>query len=462
MLERALKNTIVLCSGTSNDLCVVINGDTTYVGILNATIDREIDSDYGILEKGFMILEPVNNTFVAIRMKDSIKGVKFDLAKNPAYAVPNKSDDPAISIWQAIFKRVKNEVHGTICLIVDPDCDWDLANKIFVENVEKIDDLSLNPESFIASSSTDVSSLNKMIDIFISMLNYDGITIIDTSGNIISYHVFVKSSKSSEEGGARNRAFNALKAVKKAGFKAIYLQTQEGKIKTYIFDTKTEIDGQFDASIMSHSCSDLCESENTLDSSKDVEELTTDDPNRILLSYAIQEVKKYRENAVTEDRDITKKEYYSIYNATNDLHYAHNGFSNFYTEPQYARNLCFVIAYEEDILEKHEVLCNRLINTVLECYVGNSYGVSNEAIPYLIDIMEKIPMFCWERYFVAKAFLDREFIGSILVRGVCVARFKKLKIRLKRMNIDTEKCYLFRLEEKILLSLVEASNMIDA
>ena len=78
--------------------------------------------------------------------------------------------------------------------------------KNFTDNIETLDlDLRIKRKS----SADDIQDFDNKLEMFFAMLNYDGITIIDTEERIRAYNLFCKVDSDGEvkiNGGARHRA----------------------------------------------------------------------------------------------------------------------------------------------------------------------------------------------------------------------------------------------------------------
>ena len=86
---------------------------------------------------------------------------------------------------------------------------------------------------FTQTKSFSEAKLNAYSEIFMDMLNYDGITIVDNKGRIRAYNVFVESDSSKENnilGGARKRAAFTVINSKVRKIIGVYFQSQEGEI----------------------------------------------------------------------------------------------------------------------------------------------------------------------------------------------------------------------------------------
>lgn len=76
---------------------------------------------------------------------------------------------------------------------------------------------------------------------------------------------------------------------------------------------------------------------------------------------------------------LTDTERHSIISeACANLMSTHKSYNNFYNEPPFAKRLCD-LAIQEEIPSSAK---SKYVTTVLTCYVGNRYGVSNSAIEY--------------------------------------------------------------------------------
>ena len=132
------------------------------------------------------------------------------------------------NLYNNIFSRMIKGSHGTICLLVD---------KEFKDTKGWLSDGTWLPEPiefaklFLTSKSFSESKLRAYCDILVSMLNYDGITIIDNAGRILAYNVFIESSKNATKniiGGARLRAAYSLLNTSNKRVIGVYFQSQEG------------------------------------------------------------------------------------------------------------------------------------------------------------------------------------------------------------------------------------------
>ncbi len=127
-----------------------------------------------------------------------------------------------------IFTRVFNRLHGTLCLVVDKDykdTKGFLADGTWLPEPIEFGKLFLNSKTFSESK------LRSYADILETMLNYDGITVMDNTGRLLAYNVFVETNLSVTKnivGGARKRAAYTLLNNSSRRIIGVYFQSQEG------------------------------------------------------------------------------------------------------------------------------------------------------------------------------------------------------------------------------------------
>jgi hypothetical protein len=83
---------------------------------------------------------------------------------------------------------------------------------------------------------------------------------------------------------------------------------------------------------------------------------------------------------------LTNAERHSIVrNACASLYRVHQGFDNFYNEPPFARNLVEIT----ETTRVPDSAKEEFVHTVVTCYVGNPYGVSNAAVKYYEEMIKR-------------------------------------------------------------------------
>jgi len=119
------------------------------------------------------------------------------------------------------------DLHGTICMVVDKD---------FVDKTGFLSDGTWLKEPiefgklFVRSNNFDESTLRYYADLITTMLDFDGITILDNAGRIRAYNVFIESNVSVNKivGGARRRAAYSILQNKNKKIIGVYFQSQDG------------------------------------------------------------------------------------------------------------------------------------------------------------------------------------------------------------------------------------------
>ena len=132
------------------------------------------------------------------------------------------------NLYNNVFQKLFKGLHGTICLVVDKDfvdTKGFLSDGIWLKEPVEFSKLFLQSKNFSEFR------LTSYADLLTTMLNYDGITIIDNAGRVRAYNVFVESNQKASEkivGGARKRAAYTLLKYKEPKFVGVYFQSQDG------------------------------------------------------------------------------------------------------------------------------------------------------------------------------------------------------------------------------------------
>jgi hypothetical protein len=133
------------------------------------------------------------------------------------------------NMYKNIFKNVLRSVNGTICVVVDADYTRD---DFFEDGIWLEEPINLS-KLFAQSNQYNEQKLSTMADIFIAMLNYDGITVVDNLGRILAYNVFIESSMKlagNIVGGARKRAAYTIINSRLPNIIGVYFQSHEGEM----------------------------------------------------------------------------------------------------------------------------------------------------------------------------------------------------------------------------------------
>ena len=377
------------------------------VGVFQSDLGNAGETERALLEKGFLLIECVNRSKICINSHTSAGVsdhllIRFDLDENEfSDNLQDKDlDSYPKGFWAGLFSQIKREVHGTICLFVDPswkgndDENFD-AGKIVIEDYKE---MQIKPDSMLDSQSyRDLYEQNFIRKMFISMLNYDGITVIDTNGCVRAFHCFVSIHRGKfTSGGARHRAYRALANLFKDNecYKALYFQSQEGNIRFY---HKFRVSPAFDSAVMDDSGD---EQDNVKTVSTNADHV---DAKTASLASAVNA-------GVTESSGIDETSPLSEY--LNRLRDAHLGIDNFYNEPKPAEDL-YNATFEMTDESWGRVNVERIVNVPLICLIGNSYGYSTNAEPFLKKILEKIPNSVWTIYLNNKCYEDSSLSSTL-------------------------------------------------
>jgi hypothetical protein len=128
-----------------------------------------------------------------------------------------------------MFKNVLNDIGGTLCVVVEQGYQRDefFGDGVWLENPISLSKL------FLQTSNFHEQTLNAITNLFMAMLNKDGITIVDNTGNILAFNVFVPI-KTKEVGniigGARKRAAYTVINSRRRDIIGVYFQSYDGEI----------------------------------------------------------------------------------------------------------------------------------------------------------------------------------------------------------------------------------------
>ena len=376
------------------------------VGVFQSDLGNAGETERALLEQGFLLIECVNRSKICINshtpagVSDHLL-IRFDLDENEfSDNLEDKDlDSYPKGFWAGLFSQIKREVHGTICLFVDPswngneDENFD-AGKIVFEDYKE---MQIKPDSMLDSQSyRDLYEQNFIRKMFISMLNYDGITVIDTNGCVRAFHCFVSIHRGKfTSGGARHRAYRALANLFKDNecYKALYFQSQEGNIRFY---HKFRVSPAFDSTVMD-------DDQDELDVKATPKNADHVDGKTASFVSAINA-------GLPENTSVDETSALSDY--LDRLRDAHLGIDNFYNEPKPAEDL-YNATLEMTDESWGRVNVERIINVPLVCLIGNSYGYSTNAEPFLKNILEKIPNSVWTIYLNNKCYEDSSLSSTL-------------------------------------------------
>lgn len=171
----------------------------------------------------------VNNTLDETKISDWQTEIKeFVDASFSKLRTTDKKLTEIKTLYENIFDSVFKNVHGALCVIVDKDY---VDNGFFSDGVWLKEPISFS-KLFIRSKAYNESKLTAFCELFMDMLDYDGITIVDNTGRIRAYNVFVESSNKNFNisGGARKRAAYTVINSRRKRIVGIYFQSHEGEL----------------------------------------------------------------------------------------------------------------------------------------------------------------------------------------------------------------------------------------
>lgn len=127
-----------------------------------------------------------------------------------------------------IFYRVLRDLHGTICVVVDKE--YKDKNGFLADGTWLKEPIEFG-KMFLRSSKFDENILRSYADVLTTMLDFDGITVLDNAGRIRAYNVFIEANndkKTKIVGGARRRAAYSILQNKSQKILGVYFQSQDG------------------------------------------------------------------------------------------------------------------------------------------------------------------------------------------------------------------------------------------
>lgn len=188
---------------------------STYAIGLKGTKGNEVTINFSLDNEGLVDYEGVIKRFVSATL------TKLKTTKNKINEIKILEEN--------IFKRAFRSINGAICVVIDKDYE---DTGLFADGIWLQEPIELS-KIFIQTKSYSDVKLNNIAELFMDMLNYDGITIIDNTGKIRAYNVFVSADNSAAKkivGGARKRAAYSILNTKKKKIIGVYFQSQDGEI----------------------------------------------------------------------------------------------------------------------------------------------------------------------------------------------------------------------------------------
>ena len=133
------------------------------------------------------------------------------------------------NMYLNIFSTVMSSVNGSICVIVDKDYK---DNGLFEDGIWLKEPICFS-KLFTLSKSYNEEKLRAYAELFMNMLNFDGITIIDNQGRLRAYNVFVEPNAKKVGyivGGARKRAAYGIINSNIKKVIGVFFHSQDGEV----------------------------------------------------------------------------------------------------------------------------------------------------------------------------------------------------------------------------------------
>ncbi len=132
------------------------------------------------------------------------------------------------TMYENVFDSVFKTIHGALCVVVDKDYE---DNGFFSDGVWLKEPISFS-KLFLRSKTYNESKLTAFCELFMDMLDYDGIVVVDNAGRIRAYNVFVESNTRNMNvvGGARKRAAYTVINSRRKRIVGVYFQSHDGEM----------------------------------------------------------------------------------------------------------------------------------------------------------------------------------------------------------------------------------------
>jgi len=140
-------------------------------------------------------------------------------------------------LYKNIFKNVLRNINGTICVVVDKDYNQGYApdgtrDEFLADGIWLKEPIQMS-KFYMSENRYHEEKLTAMANLFYSMLDYDGLTVVDNAGRILAYNVFVEANLKTAGniiGGARKRAAYTIINSRKRNIVGLYFQSQDGEM----------------------------------------------------------------------------------------------------------------------------------------------------------------------------------------------------------------------------------------
>ena len=254
--EKSLQRAIKMCAPLADNGWVIfieVKGDNVAWGVLNVELSAvttpvfnqiiaDNNDNYQIVYIKNIGLKTVefasrgnkNNYLVSLSLKDIEDILRDEVADFCDVIVRDVKRDKSES-KEMINKAINTAIqrgHGNLIVVIE-DKDEDTVIPDVLKNGVKVTPIDF-PDLYFSyfqgkGSIENHSALEKNIDLIISMMNHDGITVFTTKGRVVGFHYIVENNiKKTEEneGGSRHKAYNKLCTTQQ--IMAVLMRSQEG------------------------------------------------------------------------------------------------------------------------------------------------------------------------------------------------------------------------------------------
>ncbi len=214
-LLRALEENVSLKDKQPKVFCIVARPLNVYTMQLHSVSGEKLTVNFSLDKTKFSQYTTEIKNFV-------------DASFSKLRTTPRKLQDMK-NMYLNIFSTVMNDVHGTICVVVDKDY---VDTGLFEDGIWLKEPISFS-KLFTQSKSYSETKLRVYSDLFIRMVNFDGITVLDNKGRILAYNVFVETNNKKLGyivGGARKRAAYYILNSKRKGIVGVFFLSHEGEV----------------------------------------------------------------------------------------------------------------------------------------------------------------------------------------------------------------------------------------
>lgn len=207
----------------------------------NDTLKEKADKTYAISVETFntnlVTLRGLNGNVLDINFSLDLEKVnswnlevkEFVNASFSKLRTTSKKLNQIKTMYENVFESVFKNVHGALCVVVDKDY---VDNGFFSDGIWLSEPISFS-KLFLKSQSYSEPKLLAYCDLFMEMLNYDGITVVDNTGTIRAYNVFVETNTNRLQniaGGARKRAAYTVVNSRRRKIIGVYFQSHDGEV----------------------------------------------------------------------------------------------------------------------------------------------------------------------------------------------------------------------------------------